>query len=216
MKHNYQLDTDEVIKSLDGRRPSLLLQCCCGPCASYVIEYLNEHFDLTVLFYNPCIQPREEYDKRLYWWREVVSRFNGAVKILECDYEGEKFVELSRGLEKEREGGARCTECFRQRIGETAIKAAEHGFEFYCTTLSVSPHKDQYRINNIGAEYAEKYGVRWLPSDFKKREGYKRSIELSHEYNLYRQEYCGCAFSLVQSFEDRERKNSLKQGETNE
>ena len=199
MKHNYQQDTDAVIKSLGGERRKLLLQCCCGPCASYVLEYLTSCFDVTILYYNPNIQPRTEYDKRLFWIRELVSKYPKIVSLMECDYDGESFETISRGLESEPEGGARCTECFRLRLRKTAQKAKEGNFDYFCTTLSVSPHKDEKRINDIGFELAEKFDVKWLPSDFKKREGYKRSIELSKEYGLYRQDYCGCIFSLAES-----------------
>lgn len=193
MKINYQLQTDAVTASLGAARPSLLLHSCCGPCSSYVLEYLTRYFDVTVLFYGPNIQPREEYEKRLEHQKKVLEHFG--VSYLGCDYSGAAFDEAVRGLESEPEGGARCTACFALRIGETARLAAEHGFEYYCTTLSVSPHKNAERINSIGREMGEKHGVRWLPSDFKKRGGYQRSIELSRELDLYRQDYCGCLYS---------------------
>ena len=196
MKTNFQQQTDEIITRLDGRKPTLLLQCCCGPCSSYVLEYLTKHFSVTVLFYNPNIQPREEYDKRAYWLSQVLSRYGEEVSLLECAYEGERFEKAAAGLEGEPEGGARCTECFKLRLLETAKRAKEGGFDFFCTTLSVSPHKDSQLLNEIGLELEKEFGVGWLPSDFKKREGYKRSIELSKEYGLYRQEYCGCRYSL--------------------
>ncbi|MEF9971792.1 MAG: epoxyqueuosine reductase QueH, partial [Oscillospiraceae bacterium] len=187
MPQNFQLETDKITKALDGRRPRLLLQCCCGPCSSYVLEYLTEFFDVWVLFYNPNIQPLEEYEKRLFWLRKVVSAFPERAKILECGYEGEAFDAVSKGLENQPEGGRRCTECFRLRLGETARLAKEGGFDYFCSTLSVSPHKDAKRINEIGTALGEELGVSWLPSDFKKREGYKRSIRLSNELGLYRQ-----------------------------
>ncbi|MEG0876144.1 MAG: epoxyqueuosine reductase QueH [Oscillospiraceae bacterium] len=195
MPQNFQLETDKITKALDGRRPRLLLQCCCGPCSSYVLEYLTEFFDVWVLFYNPNIQPLEEYEKRLFWLRKVVSAFPERANILECGYEGEAFDAVSKGLENQPEGGRRCTECFRLRLGETARLAKEGGFDYFCSTLSVSPHKDAKRINEIGTALGEELGVSWLPSDFKKREGYKRSIQLSNELGLYRQNYCGCKFS---------------------
>jgi len=199
MRHNYQLDTDAVISALGDKRPTLLLQCCCGPCSSYVLEYLTRYFDVTILFYNPNIQPRREYDKRLYWLREVIARYGSQVKMLECGYDGESFSEVVKGLEREPEGGARCTECFKLRLRETARLAGDNGFDWFCTTLTVSPHKDSERINEIGLACGRQYGVKWLPSDFKKREGYKRSTELSREYGLYRQSYCGCLYSLAES-----------------
>ena len=199
MKRNYQLATDAVIESLNGERKKLLLQCCCGPCSSYVLEYLTKHFDVTVLFYNPNIQPEEEYDKRLFWMREVQSKYPESVKLIECCYDGEKFISESRGLEKEPEGGERCTKCFWLRLRETARLAKEKNFDYFCTTLSVSPHKDENRLNDIGLELEKEFGVKWLPSDFKKREGYKRSTQLAREYGLYRQDYCGCLFSLAET-----------------
>lgn len=199
MKHNYQYETDTAINLLSGERKKLLLQCCCGPCSSYVLEYLTKYFDVTVLFYNPNIQPIEEYYKRLFWMREVVSKYLDTVSFKECDYNGEDFASVSRGLENEPEGGARCTKCFELRLYETARLAKEGDFDFFCTTLSVSPHKDEARINEIGFKREREFGVRWLPSDFKKREGYKRSNELAREYGLYRQDYCGCLFSLAET-----------------
>ncbi len=195
---NYQSQTEEITKKLAGERKSLLLQCCCGPCSSYVLEYLTKHFDVTVLFYNPNIQPREEYDKRLFWLEKVLKHYEGGVRLRECAYEGDKFYEAAAGLEQEPEGGARCTECFKLRLRETAQEAKNGGFDYFCTTLTVSPHKDQDRINELGFELEKEFGVGWLPSDFKKKDGYKRSIELSKEYGLYRQEYCGCLYSRYQ------------------
>lgn len=198
MKTNYQKQTDAVIAALPaGEKPRLLLHSCCGPCSSYVLEYLTQYFRVTVLYYNPNIQPREEYDKRLHWQREIIARLPTpeTVDILECVYDGAHYTEAVRGLEREPEGGARCTVCFRLRLEETARLAKAHGYDYFCTTLTVSPHKDAERINAIGAVLAAQYGVAWLPSDFKKREGYKRSIELSKQYGLYRQDYCGCLFS---------------------
>ena len=208
MKRNYQLDTDDIIRSLCGERKKLLLQCCCGPCSSYVLEYLTKYFDVTVLYYNPNIQPENEYDKRLFWMRDVVLRYPGTVKFMECGYRGEDFTTMSKGLEKEPEGGARCTECFRLRLRETARLAKEGGFDYFCTTLSVSPHKDEKRLNDIGFELEKEFGVRWLPSDFKKREGYKRSTELARGYGLYRQEYCGCLFSRRETKGAEEKENA--------
>ena len=162
-----------------------------------MLEYLTRYFRVTVLYYNPNIQPRSEYDRRLYWQRELIRQLPTPepVELLACDYDGQRYIDAVRGLEREPEGGARCTVCFRLRLEETARQARAHGFNYFGTTLAVSPHKDAQRLNAIGAELAQQYGVRWLPSDFKKREGYKRSIELSKQYGLYRQEYCGCLYS---------------------
>ena len=198
MKQNYQKQMDAVVASLpQGERPRLLLQSCCGPCSSYVLEALTPYFCVTVLYYNPNIQPREEYDLRLENQRKIIAALPtpSAVDILECDYDGEKFDAAVKGLESEPEGGARCSVCFRLRLEETAKRAKELGFDWFCTTLTVSPHKDAERLNQIGKALGERYGVPFLPSDFKKREGYKRSIQLSKEYDLYRQDYCGCLFS---------------------
>lgn len=204
MGENYQLLLDTVIDSLGGEKKSLLLQCCCGPCSTYVLEYLSQHFKLTVLFYNPNIQPPEEYEKRLFWLKRVVSGYGDQVALLDCPYGGEAFVESARGFEQEPEGGARCTRCFDLRLRETARLAAEGSFDYFCTTLTVSPHKDATRINELGLALEREFGVRWLPSDFKKREGYKRATELARRQGLYRQDYCGCAFSLVAVVKKRE------------
>ena len=194
MKTNYQLDTDKCLAALpqDGK-PTLLLHSCCGPCSSYVLEYLTQYFDVTILYYNPNIQPRAEYEKRLFYQREVLRHI--PAKLMECAYDGAAFDAVAAGYEAEPEGGARCTRYFLLRLEETARRAAQGGFDYYCTTLTVSPHKDAQRINRIGAEMGAKYGVQWLPSDFKKRDGYLRSIRLAQAYGLYRQDWCGCAYS---------------------
>ena len=198
MKQNYQKQMDAVVASLpQGERPRLLLQSCCGPCSSYVLEALTPYFRVTVLYYNPNIQPRAEYDLRLENQRKIIAALPTPteVDILECGYDGEKYDAAVKGLESEPEGGARCTVCFRLRLEETAKRASELGYDWFCTTLTVSPHKDAERLNQIGRALGERYGVPFLPSDFKKREGYKRSIQLSKEYELYRQDYCGCLYS---------------------
>ena len=194
MKTNYQKQTDDILMTLPkDPKPTLLLHSCCGPCSSYVLEYLTRYFDVTVLFYGPNVQPEAEYDKRLHYQREVLKHV--PAKLMDCEYDGAAFEEIARGLEAEPEGGKRCMACFLLRLEETAKRAAAGGFDFYCTTLTVSPHKDPERINAIGAAMGERYGVRWLPSDFKKRNGYLRSIQLAKEYGLYRQDWCGCRFS---------------------
>ena len=192
-KVNYQLELDKIVSRLEGR-PTLLLHSCCGPCSSYVLEYLTQYFEVYLSYYNPNIQPRSEYDKRLEN-QKLVLKHIPSVTLAECGYDGEAYSAAVAGLESEPEGGARCTECFRLRLDFAAREAARLECEYCCTTLSVSPHKDAQRINALGYEICAKYGVKWLPGDFKKRNGYKRSIELSNEYGLYRQDYCGCLYS---------------------
>lgn len=198
-KINYQLALDREIEEIknNGRVPTLLLHSCCGPCSSYVLEYLTKYFDVTVLYFNPNIYPAEEYEHRLSEQRRIISLLptEHSVKFLECEYDHEQFIEAAKGYEQEREGGSRCEKCFYLRLERTALEAKKHGFDYFTTTLSVSPHKNSQLLNRIGEETGEKYGVRHLPADFKKREGYKRSIELSKQYDLYRQDYCGCEFS---------------------
>ncbi len=194
-KINYQKQLDTVIESL-AEAPRLLLQGCCGPCSSYVLEYLTEHFDVTLLFYNPNIRPEAEYEKRLAALKELLEKLpvKHVVKLLEPGWRGAEFEAAARGYEDAPEGGERCTRCFILRLEETARLAAEQGYAYFGTTLTVSPHKNAPLINRIGEAMGEKYGVKWLPSDFKKRNGYLRSIQLSKEYGLYRQEYCGCGY----------------------
>lgn len=200
MKVNYQLLCDKKIEEVIQQklRPNLLLHSCCGPCSTYVLEYLANFFEITLFFYNPNIYPEEEYKKRLETQRELLdkNRALSAVKLIDLPYDHEEFSKKIEGYESEPEGGPRCIECFRLRIEETARFAAANKFDFFTTTLSVSPHKNATILNELGKEISEKYGVEYLYSDFKKREGYKRSIELSKEFGLYRQEYCGCEFSI--------------------
>ena len=196
MKQNYQLELDRITASLSGR-PRLLLHSCCGPCSSYVLEYLTRYFEVFLSYYNPNIQPREEYDLRLENQLCVLGRIPG-VTLVPCGYDGGAYDEAVRGLEDEPEGGARCTECFKLRLDFAAREAKRLGCDYFATTLTVSPHKDAQRINAIGEALAGKYGVKWLPGDFKKRDGYKRSIELSREFGLYRQDYCGCLYSKTE------------------
>lgn len=195
MKENYQKKLDTLLGGLDGV-PTLLLQSCCGPCSSYVLEYLTQYFDVTVLFYNPNIRPEAEYEKRLQTQKQLLAAMETArpVKLVEPGWRGAEFEQAAKGLENEPEGGARCTRCFVLRLEETAKQAAAGGYDFFGTTLTVSPHKNAELLNTIGERLGEKYGVRWLPSDFKKRNGYLRSIQLSKQYGLYRQEYCGCGW----------------------
>ena len=194
MKRNYQKELDAVLASLDGERKRLLLHSCCGPCSSYCLEYLTQYFDVTVFFYNPNIHPREEFEKRLYWQKFLLENapFCKGVELIAPEWDGREFFAAAEGLLSEPEGGARCTECFRLRLTRTAEEAVRGGFDYFATTLTVSPHKDPERINTLGFALGESCGVQWLPSDFKKCNGYLRSIELSREYGLYRQAWCGC------------------------
>jgi len=199
-KRNYHKEMENQISSLRGRRARLLLHSCCGPCSSYVLECLAPYFDVTVFFCNPNIYPTEEYEKRLLTQKQLVRGMTAStgfnVDFLEASYEPTVFSRIAAGLENEPEGGARCVACISHRLEMTAKAAAEHGFEFFTTTLSVSPHKNPQLINQAGEALSKKYGSCYLFSDFKKRGGYKRSIDLSREYNLYRQNYCGCAYSI--------------------
>lgn len=194
MKKNYQTELDSLISGLD-HKPSLLLHSCCGPCSSYVLEYLSKYFRITVLYFNPSIYPEDEYDLRLGNQKKLLEITKWA-DILECEYDHSSYLEMIKGHEDSPEGGKRCEICFRQRIFRTAETALKHGFEYFATTLTVSPHKNAVLINDITEEAERIYGVRHLPTDFKKRNGYKRSVELSREYGLYRQDYCGCEFSI--------------------
>lgn len=195
-KINYQKKMEEQILSLSGT-PSLLLHSCCGPCSSYVLEVLTRYFNVTLLYYNPNIYPESEYYKRYAEQKKIIEKmpFAHPVKIMECSYDENEFLSAARGYENEREGGSRCEKCFILRMKKTAQLAAENGFDFFTTTLSVSPHKNAPLLNKIGEELSREYSVKFLYADFKKKEGYKRSIELSKKYELYRQDYCGCRFS---------------------
>ena len=193
MKENYDLKMTELMKTFEKGTP-LLLHSCCAPCSSACLERLAEVFFVTVLYYNPNIDEREEYEKR----KAEQIRFlkeTGWAKILDCDYENEAFEAMAKGLEEEPERGKRCYLCYELRLEKTARVAKEKGFEWFCTTLSLSPYKNAEWLNEIGRRVGEEYGVRFLPSDFKKKGGYHRSVALSIEYGLYRQDFCGCRFS---------------------
>ena len=202
-KRNFQKEMDKLIEQnlKDGITPSLLLHSCCAPCSSYVLEYLSQFFNITVLYYNPNISPKDEYLYRLQEEKRLISemKFKNPVKILDCDYNADEFFTVAKGLEKEPEGGKRCEKCFDLRLDFTAKTAKTNNFDYFATTLTISPLKNANLINQIGDSLAEKYNVKYLSSDFKKKEGYKRSITLSKEYNLYRQNYCGCIYSKVES-----------------
>lgn len=243
-KINYQLELDKVISSMQsaGERKSVLLHSCCGPCSSYVVTYLKEYFDVTVLYYNPNIYPKEEYMHRLYEQARLLKELD--IPLIEVGYDHDEFLDYVRGYEAEPEGGARCKLCFELRLNKTYELAQEYNFDYICTTLTVSPHKNAMIINAVGQNIVNtsvcrkpdaepdktepdnsalkaadismprigstepgkeglnvdqgshaSHNIMWLPGDFKKREGYKKSIELSKQYGLYRQEYCGCEFA---------------------
>lgn len=198
-KINYQKKLDTIIEcnKREDILPSLLLHSCCAPCSSYTIEYLSNYFKIAVLYYNPNISPREEYEKRKAEQIRLIHSLpvQNKVNFVDCDYDGNAFFEIAKGYEQCREGGERCFRCYELRLRKAAEESKKGGYDYFCTTLSISPLKNAQKINEIGERLSEAYGVLWLPSDFKKREGYKRSIELSREYNLYRQNFCGCVYS---------------------
>lgn len=208
VKVNYQKELDKKLERLtaEGKAPRLFLHACCAPCSSYVLEYLASFFHITLFFYNPNISPREEYEKRAAELRRLAEALpvKYPVSFAGVRYDPERFFAMARGMEGLPEGGERCFACYRLRLEETARQAAAGGYDYFTTTLSISPLKNAGRLNGIGGELAEIYGVPYLYSDFKKKNGYKRSVELSREYGLYRQDYCGCVYSRV----ERERQRS--------
>lgn len=195
-KINYQRELDDLISSLDGT-PKLLLHSCCAPCSSYCLEYLSRYFSITVLYYNPNIFPEEEFRKRAAEQARLIAELpvKNPVSLVADNYDPGEFFASVKGLENAPEGGERCFVCYRLRLERAARYAAEHGFDYFCSTLSISPLKNAQKLNEIGAKLSQIYKVQNLPNDFKKRGGYLRSIELSREYGLYRQNYCGCVFS---------------------
>ena len=199
-RENFFRKFDKIVGQFGDAKPTILLHSCCGPCSSSVLELLSKYFDVTVLWYNPNLYPEAEYDKRLKTQKQLIdaiARDGVQANLLVEPWRSEDYFSRIKGLENEPEEGKRCLECFKIRLEETARIASERGFEWFCTTLTVSSRKDAVAINAIGREAEAKYGVKWLPSEFKKREGNHRSIILSEKYGLYRQEYCGCVFSLV-------------------
>lgn len=191
---NYDVVLQDIIKNLNNK-PKLLLHSCCGPCSSYVLSYLQDYFDITILYYNPNIEPKSEYEKRKKEQIKLINCLNQNIQILDVDYENEAFKNMVIGHENDKEGGVRCHLCYELRLEKTAMIAKEKDYEYFGTTLTVSPYKNAYVINELGKKLTDKYNVKWLYSDFKKKDGYKKSIELSKKYNLYRQNYCGCEFS---------------------
>jgi len=196
---NYQKELEKKIIDIVKNKttPKLLLHSCCAPCSSYVLEYLSEYFDITIFYYNPNISPIEEFNKRIEEQKRLISKLpvKNKISFIEGNYENDKYEKLIKGLEMEKEGGSRCHLCYKLRLEETAKLAKEKGFDYFTTTLSISPYKNSKVLNEIGEELGKTYDINYLYADFKKRDGYKRSIELSKIYGLYRQDYCGCIYS---------------------
>lgn len=211
-KINFDQKMMEIIEKVQKKEevPTLLLHTCCAPCSSAVLLRLADYFQITVFYYNPNIEPYEEYVKRKEEQKRFLKEFQTKypISFLDCDYEHEAFLRASKGLEKEKEGGSRCFVCYRLRLEKTAQKALENGFTYFGTSLTVSPYKNAQKINELGEDLALKYQVSFLYSDFKKHDGYKKSIEMSKQYRLYRQDYCGCSFSK----EEREVSKQIKNG----
>lgn len=211
---NFQKELDWLLESMvtnqeTGKR--LFLHSCCAPCSSYVLEYLRNYFRITVFYYNPNISFEQEYQKRVAEQKRLINAYNRGgtgylIDVVEGDYEPEVFYDMAAGLEECPEGGERCFLCYELRLRKTAQRALDGGYDYFCTTLSISPLKNAKKLNEIGEQLAKEYQVKWLMSDFKKKDGYKRSIELSATYNLYRQDYCGCVYSK----KERERNLQLK------
>lgn len=198
VRRNYRQELDRIIAAQGDRKPRLLLHSCCGPCSGSVLEFLTRYYRVTLLWYNPNIYPAQEFDRRLSAQLQLLDGMGlrEEVPILTLPYGSEQWYRATEGLEKEPEGGARCTECFRLRLRETARLAAEKGFDCFCSTLTLSRHKDPVRINALGEGFADEFGIKWLPSEFKKRGGELRSKQLCEQYGIYRQNYCGCEYSL--------------------
>ena len=214
---NYQKELEKILAGLGERVPRLFLHSCCAPCSSYCLEYLCRYFAITVFYFNPNISAEEEYRKRVREQKRLIAQYNAEkkghpIEIVEGDYEPDSFFRMAKGYENCPEGGERCFKCFEMRLGETALKAKEGGFDYFATTLTISPLKNAEKINEIGQKFAKETGVAWLPSDFKKKEGYKRSIELSAQYDLYRQDYCGCAYSKAEREKEKKLRNLANYG----
>ncbi|CDF11881.1 putative uncharacterized protein [Mycoplasma sp. CAG:776] len=193
-KINYQKKLEELIKGLDGK-PTLLLHSCCGPCSTQVIDFLKDYFNITIFYYNPNIEPIEEYLHRKEEQIRFINEYKESeINFLDCDYDNASFKKATLGLEKEPEGGARCNKCFYLRMQKTALTAKEQEYDYFGTTLTVSPHKNSSMINEIGVKISNDLNIKYIYGDFKKNDGYKKSIEFSKKYNLYRQDYCGCLY----------------------
>lgn len=205
MNINYQKELDNIIKNiqLNKETPTLLLHSCCAPCSSYVLEYLSNYFKITVFYYNPNIYPETEYDQRVKEQQRLIEELNkntskNEIHYMVGSYDTSIFYHLVKGYEKELEGGQRCSLCYEFRLREAAKIASDHQFDYFTTTLSLSPYKNAEKLNEIGDLVGTEYNIKYLHSDFKKKNGYKRSIELSKEYHLYRQDYCGCIYSKME------------------
>lgn len=211
MKNNYQIEMEKIInmEQSNNNIPRLLLHSCCAPCSSYVLEILSSYFYITILYYNPNIYPEEEYIRRKNEEKRFIEEYPSKYKVemLDCDYDGDSFFEIAKGLEDLREGDKRCYLCYQLRLDKTACLASSKNFDYFSTTLSISPYKNSDWLNEIGYVLEKKYGVNYLSADFKKKNGYHRSIELSNKYNLYRQDYCGCIYSKVERDKERQEKN---------
>lgn len=207
-KTNYQLVLDGIIKDITKKNllPRLLMHSCCAPCSSYCLSYLAKYFSITILYYNPNISPEEEYYKRVSEQQRLIKELpvKNPVSFVEGKYEPSKFFQMAEGMEDMPEGGGRCFKCYEMRLRVAAEYALLHGFDYFTTTLSVSPHKNAQKLNETGVMLGKEYGVKYLVSDFKKKGGYQKSIQYSKEYNLYRQDYCGCIFSKM----EREKKTA--------
>lgn len=199
IKINYNLECEKILNSLDlNNKKTLLLHACCAPCSSAVLERISKYFKITILFYNPNITDYSEYLKRKEELKRLIKEVGYDIEVMDCDYDKEKFISMALGLEDKKEGDIRCYRCYKLRLEKTALVAKENNFDYFTTTLSISPYKNSKWLNEIGKELSVKYKVDYLYADFKKKNGYKRSIELSNIYHLYRQDYCGCIYSKVE------------------
>lgn len=216
-QRNYQRELEQIIErwKKESRVPRLLLHSCCAPCSSYVLEYLSQYFQITVFYYNPNISPAEEYEKRLEEQRRLAEEIpaRNPISFQAGPYEPERFFSMSRGHESDPEGGERCFLCYRMRLTEAARLAKEGGYDYFTTTLTISPLKNAAKLNQIGQELSEIYEVACLPSDFKKKNGYRRSVELSAQYGLYRQNYCGCVYSRRESLLREQARREAESGQ---
>lgn len=204
MKINYDIEMNKIIEKLD-RKPKLLIHSCCGPCSTAVLERLVKYFEIDILFFNPNLDSEYEFDKRVIEQKKVIAHMenknSAKIGIVTVPYDHDEFLKIANGLEKEREGGKRCMRCYYLRLRKAGEYAKIHGYDYFTTTLSISPHKNSQVLNKMGIALGEKIGVSYLMSDFKKKNGFKRSVEISEELHLYRQDYCGCEFSKIEAME---------------